>query len=161
MAIEYTYNDVTKNIKEWADEYNIGYQTLRFRLQVLHWDIERALTAEIDRGGHAKLYTDEVTRKSKTIAEWAHDSALPGSTIRDRITRGWSVHDAVTRPRQATPEDKYKRMTEYRLALSYNSLEVIHKRLLGFKPQNRNTRARIDQLAHEMDIIRKLLTSGK
>lgn len=37
-----TYNDETKTIKEWADEYNLELVTLRTRIN-RGWDVERAL----------------------------------------------------------------------------------------------------------------------
>lgn len=37
-----TYNNETKTIKEWAEQYNIDFNTLRTRIR-RGWDIERAL----------------------------------------------------------------------------------------------------------------------
>lgn len=38
----YTYNGITKTIKEWSIEYNVGYDNLYSRLNQLKWDFERA-----------------------------------------------------------------------------------------------------------------------
>ena len=38
-----TYNGKTQTIAQWADEYNIPYDTLYMRVCKLHWNIERAL----------------------------------------------------------------------------------------------------------------------
>ena len=37
-----TYNNETKTIKEWAEKYNIEYDTLRTRIR-RGWNIKRAL----------------------------------------------------------------------------------------------------------------------
>lgn len=52
----YTYNGETKNIKQWSEQYGIEYATLRNRLVVHNWDIERALTEKVnERGRHCAV----------------------------------------------------------------------------------------------------------
>lgn len=38
-----TYNGKTQTVKQWAVEYNIGYQKLLYRINRLSWNIEKAL----------------------------------------------------------------------------------------------------------------------
>jgi len=38
------FNGQTKTMSEWANEFGIKYSTLRSRINLLGWDIERALT---------------------------------------------------------------------------------------------------------------------
>ncbi len=42
-----TYKGKTQLVARWAEEFNIKYTTLRYRLCVLGWSIERALTTPI------------------------------------------------------------------------------------------------------------------
>lgn len=39
-----------------------------------------------------------INGRTKTLGEWAADQGLSPTTIRDRIARGWSLHDAFTLP---------------------------------------------------------------
>lgn len=41
-----TYNDVTKTLAEWAEEYNIDYNVFSWRIRK-GWEVERALTTPI------------------------------------------------------------------------------------------------------------------
>ena len=47
-----TYNGKTQTMKQWADELNINYRTLKSRLNILGWSVENALNTPI-----AKDYT--------------------------------------------------------------------------------------------------------
>jgi hypothetical protein len=47
--IEITFRGETKLLIEWAEELNINYQTLIYRIRC-GWDIERALTKPSKRG---------------------------------------------------------------------------------------------------------------
>lgn len=42
-----TFEGKTHTMSEWAKIMRISYSTLRYRLNVLHWTIERALTTEV------------------------------------------------------------------------------------------------------------------
>lgn len=42
-----TYNGKTQTLKQWADEYHINYSTLKSRMNISHWSIEKALTTQI------------------------------------------------------------------------------------------------------------------
>jgi len=42
-----TFNDKTQTMAEWAEELNISYHTLKYRIDRHHWPIERALTEPI------------------------------------------------------------------------------------------------------------------
>lgn len=45
--VNYTYNNKTRCRTDWAEEYKMSYQTLGYRLDVLKWPIEKALTTPI------------------------------------------------------------------------------------------------------------------
>lgn len=47
IIIEYQNQRLT--IAQWADKIGMGYDTLRHRIRVAHWSIERALTRKIGR----------------------------------------------------------------------------------------------------------------
>lgn len=44
-----TYKGETKTISDWAREYGMSHETLRYRLDVSGWDIEKALTTEVKK----------------------------------------------------------------------------------------------------------------
>lgn len=41
-----TYNGKTQNLLAWSRELNIPYATLKSRLNLLHWTVEKAFTYE-------------------------------------------------------------------------------------------------------------------
>lgn len=38
-----TYHGKTQNLRQWCDELNLKYSTIETRLNVYHWDIEKAI----------------------------------------------------------------------------------------------------------------------
>lgn len=41
-----TYNGKTQTLKQWAEELNINYPKLRYRIKYYHWTIERAFNTK-------------------------------------------------------------------------------------------------------------------
>lgn len=44
-----TFGNMTKSLKEWAEQYNISYRTFWKRIKKLNWPIEKALTTPIKK----------------------------------------------------------------------------------------------------------------
>ena len=55
-----TYNGKTQTMKQWADELNINYRTLKSRLNILGWSVENALNTPIAKGYTYLLPSDTV-----------------------------------------------------------------------------------------------------
>ena len=52
--VRISFNGETHTIAQWSDITGIRYDTLRNRICVLHWDVERALTEPIHNNGRRK-----------------------------------------------------------------------------------------------------------
>ncbi len=87
-----TYNNTTKSMMDWANEYNINYSTLRRRIRD-GWSPEKALTTPVDS---KEPITLEYNNKVQTVGEWAREVGIPYSTIINRLEDGWSVEQALT-----------------------------------------------------------------
>lgn len=159
MSKLYSHNGVANSISEWARITGINYSTLRYRLTILGWDIETALSCPA--GDHATKYTDEVTNKSLILSEWAKRTGIARGTLVDRLSRGWTVHKTMSTPIKGPDTDKYSKMTELKLVEEYNKLETIHIRLTAFNRARTTkfTRERLESLKTDMEHIRDLLTS--
>lgn len=44
-----TYNNETHTLTEWAEKYNINFNTLRNRIRTLKWDFEKAVNTPIQK----------------------------------------------------------------------------------------------------------------
>ena len=79
-------------LAELAEHHNIFWGTLRNRLDVYGWDLERALTEPV-----RKADTFRFRGKTKTLREWATEYDIPLETLRSRIRKlGWSLKEALT-----------------------------------------------------------------
>ena len=47
-----TFNGVTKTMSEWAKELDMSYTTIRARLNLYHWSVEKTLTTPIKHRKH-------------------------------------------------------------------------------------------------------------
>lgn len=49
-SLKYTYNGETKDIRYFANKYNVNYYALRARLTNYHWDIKKAIETKTIKG---------------------------------------------------------------------------------------------------------------
>ena len=52
--VNITFNNKIQCLKDWANEYNISYSTLRYRLNVLKWTIEKSLITPLGKQNKKK-----------------------------------------------------------------------------------------------------------
>lgn len=81
------YRGETKTISEWAKELNIGTTTLHARLFKHKWPVERALT------------TPPSTEINRSLTELSRKHGIDRLTVWKRLRRGWSLEDALNRPK--------------------------------------------------------------
>lgn len=87
-----TYQDKTKTLREWADEFGINYTTLSSRLLDYGWSIEKAFTIPI--GQHEKRKIN-YKGKIKSLSEWAKELGISYKLLYKRIYRqGWDIERA-------------------------------------------------------------------
>lgn len=90
-----TLGSERKTMKQWAEHYGINYYTLRSRITICKWTIEKALD---DLSNQSKRY---VTYGGKTLSviDWAKETGIPCVVLSDRLNKlKWSVEKALTTP---------------------------------------------------------------
>lgn len=105
-----TYNGRTQTTVEWASELGLRYNVFQHRLrqwgslEAVH--TQQAMTrneilekGRLVRQRNTKKYT--VNGETKTLLQWAKTLGLNKKTLSNRISRGWSLEDAITRPLHA------------------------------------------------------------
>jgi hypothetical protein len=90
------FNGRTQTLQQWANETGIASVTIRHRLGVYGWTVERALTTPVDA-----RETMTLTHKGRTMTfrEWAAETGIGESALRQRVVAyGWSHERALTTP---------------------------------------------------------------
>lgn len=86
-----TINGITKNARQWADEYGIPDTTFWNRIK-RGWTGEKLIQDQKQR-----LNLIEINDEIKSLAQWSKDTGIPESTIRNRINRGCSMNKILTK----------------------------------------------------------------
>lgn len=89
-----THEKETMTIAQWAKRVGISARTLRDRIKVYGWSVDRALLEPAE----GKVM---VTYDGKTLdfTQWAKLTGIPRGTLRQRILiRGWPVQKALNTP---------------------------------------------------------------
>ncbi len=89
----------TQCLSAWAEEYGMEHTTLLARLS-RGWDLERALTEEVDsrRGVRQDVITLTAFGQTKPLKVWAAEYGMRLPTLVRRLKQGWSAFDALTKP---------------------------------------------------------------
>lgn len=86
------FNGETKTLAEWADHVGIGWFTLRSRLDVYGWSVEKTLTTPSTL---AVLY--EFRGRKQTLRKWSDESGINLETLSARVRKlGWPIDRALT-----------------------------------------------------------------
>ena len=86
-----TYRGRTQNVRAWANELAVEHATLLYRLK--NWPLERAM-GEAFRPKHRRQLT--LGDETHSLAEWSRRTGISESTIHQRLSRGWSLDEALT-----------------------------------------------------------------
>ena len=83
--------------KEVCDDRAINPNTVKYRMNVLGWDWEKATTVRRNAGGHnAELVT--LDGVEKRFVDHCNDHGINVETARDRRVNGWTLEDAIKTP---------------------------------------------------------------
>lgn len=88
----YEWNGVEKTLKEWSEQYDMNYGTLRARVK-RGMTIEEAIKTSTDPNRYETY--EGIT---KTITEWAEQYGLNRDTLDYRLRSGISMEEALNRP---------------------------------------------------------------
>lgn len=81
-------------LNDWAKELNIDQATLHHRIFDFGYTIEEAFTLPV---GHTKNILIDHIGMSKTLNQWSEYTGIKRSTLSERLRRGWSIEDALTK----------------------------------------------------------------
>ena len=91
-----TFKGLSLTVKDWAARTGICSSSIASRLRC-GWSVERTLTTPVDQtiSSPVKLsYQGEAL----TIMQWAKRLKISHSTIRNRLSKGWSVEKTLATP---------------------------------------------------------------
>jgi len=93
-------------LQELSETYKIRKQTIKYRLDVLGWDLKSALTTATVKSpnkempGNAKPTRMKITWNGQSLnsRQWSKITGIGDAVIRGRLRHGWSIEDALTVP---------------------------------------------------------------
>lgn len=100
-TIPLTFKGKTLIISEWAEELGIRRSILYDRF-VRGWPVERLLTAPPSNTIRKNNRMLEFRGETKPLCQWAYEIGLTPNTLKERLSRGWSVEKALTSPKDET-----------------------------------------------------------
>lgn len=92
-----THAGKTKTQSEWARTYGIDLATLRARLK-RGMTFSEAVETPVDKqyANRQRLITYQ--GRTQRLAAWCREYGIQHTVVVKRIRRGWSIHDALTKP---------------------------------------------------------------
>lgn len=85
-----------QSLGAWADELMMSDRTLHTRLS-RGWSIRQALTTPVTKKRSRRGAVAAFGRK-QSLPQWGKETGIKFKTIAARLSRGWSVEDALTLP---------------------------------------------------------------
>ena len=130
--------NVYSSIKDMCAFYKISQDTFNFRLKA-GWTLEEALTIPIYKynSSYNKCY-DHLGNEYKSTQEMCKKYNIDRNTYRNRIKRGWSIEEALTKPTSSLSASKI----QDHLGNEYNSLTEMCK---AYKIRINTFRSRIER----------------
>lgn len=96
--VKYTYKGVTKNLTQWAEDYDLPTTTLADRLKARSNDIAKALEfVPVDRAEFISY-----RGQTKKLIEWAAELGFSRKGLTNRL-RKMSVEEAFNKPKRVWP----------------------------------------------------------
>jgi hypothetical protein len=92
-----TFEGQTKCLSQWAEEKNILAATIADRIDKRGWSLDKALNSPVRKGGGRKNICF-LTFQGLTLnlQEWSKKTGIKVVTIQSRLSRNWSIEDALT-----------------------------------------------------------------
>jgi hypothetical protein len=95
-----TYQGRTQTMADWARELGINYEALHRRLKT-GWTVEQAFTRERycgrrGWGAFSPARRIEFNGRTHTIAEWARAMGIGFKAFHMRLSKGWTLEEALT-----------------------------------------------------------------
>ena len=89
-----TYKGEAKTLPQWCEELNLNYETVRQRINILHWSVEKAFETK----GNPRINYVTYKGRTQSIAQWCKELNLNFWLVRKRIESGWSVEKTFETP---------------------------------------------------------------
>lgn len=106
-ARKYQFGDQSLSLNEWSERLGIKMRTLRGRL-AKGWTIEQAFSNEAILGQRVRTPTEpriykaprtarryDHNGRSLTLRQWSEEIGIKQSTLRNRISNGWTIEQAL------------------------------------------------------------------
>ena len=87
-----TYKNKTQTLTQWCDELKLPYDTIKRRINSLHWDITKAFETPLNADYTMITYEG----KTQSLADWSKELNLNYNSLKTRLNRGWPVKKAFT-----------------------------------------------------------------
>lgn len=89
-----THNNKSYTMEEFCDSFNLKRHTVLTRMKN-GWDIEDIASIPANPSNRLKITNIQYLNYSYTITQWSQITNLLQCTIRNRLSRGWSVDRAL------------------------------------------------------------------
>lgn len=87
-------NGFERTLAQWCDHFDIDYQQVYQRITKRGWEPIKALTTPI--GFKNRNFT--INGETKSLRQWAKTYNIGHSTVEYRLSVGYSIYDALTKP---------------------------------------------------------------
>jgi hypothetical protein len=102
----YEYDGKKMCLQELAETYKIRKQTIKYRVEVLGWTLDKTLTTptvkspNFEMPDNARPTRMAITWNGQSLnsRQWAAITGISDSVIRGRLRHGWAIEDALTHP---------------------------------------------------------------
>lgn len=91
----YKYEGSSKTLKEWCDELNLPYYTIKSRLAD-GWDVVKAFESPVKKTQAGRLFAFDGLEL--TAAQWSSRTGIGYTTLLHRLKSGWSIERALSTP---------------------------------------------------------------
>lgn len=97
---KFEYNGERRTLYQWAKKLEMSASTLTRRVVEYGWSIKEAIETPIENKYNKWEHVDvlyEYNGKKLRLAQWSDETGLPYRTIKQRLKRGWSIEDTLSR----------------------------------------------------------------
>lgn len=113
-----TWNGKTLCLQAWSELLGVSAATLSQRLAKWGVSVRTFRLGPMPQSHNARTHMLTFDGKTQCLAAWSRARGIKESTVRARLSDGWSVADALTIPTTATLKRANARVTEARQTLT-------------------------------------------